>query len=255
MNRPPFLYRTHEVAQGGIAKLVHPQFRTLLKAQAVNKRFQRGFVDWVTSDAISFRMLPNDEHCEVCAKYQDIQLQFSPKQRFRNELSTQFPFVRSTLIWYSALDRAYNSPFAWHSKAQGMIDERATLGWGSGTILGFFAVQAAYAAVHSAVWNHSFPTVVEMWMWRASCIFLASAPLIIVLFGQWDDHNHRPNWISNHFWLDTYATQVLIGIAVTIAIISVAARAYLVVESLLSLRAVPIGVYAAVPWSTYIPHF
>ena len=36
--------------------------------------------------------------------------------------------------------------------------------------------------------------------------------------------------------------------------VTVVARIFLVVESFVSLRHVPIGVYASVPWSDWLPH-
>jgi hypothetical protein len=50
------------------------------------------------------------------------------------------------------------------------------------------------------------------------------------------------------------AFQVLICLAIITSPILTAARLYLVVESFISLRDVPAGVYATVPWAQYIPH-
>lgn len=44
------------------------------------------------------------------------------------------------------------------------------------------AVCAVYGGVHATVWNSHFPTPIERWLWRASCIIIG-APGIAIAFG------------------------------------------------------------------------
>lgn len=126
----------------------------------------------------------------------------------------------------------------------------------------------AYGAVHAAAWFSSFPTTAEMWMWRASCITLAGVvPVMLILalgglvpvlvydvLGECFPLLKNPE-VENWLWMIWAAGAVAISlIAGTYALAYVFARVFLVVEAFISLRAVPIGVYAAIPWSDYFPH-
>lgn len=64
----------------------------------------------------------------------------------------------------------------------------------------------------------------------------------------------RPASYVGSYCLDGFLRFVMVLLGL-LALGYVFARLYIVLESFLSVRHLPIGVYAAVPWANYIPHF
>jgi hypothetical protein len=117
-------------------------------------------------------------------------------------------------------------------------------------------ILAAYGCFHLAAWNSHFPTKVESRLWRSSGIFLGGgtpililicAPFYYLFFAVYGRISYLPGGLG---WLATLAS-IFTPI---IAAMYIFARGFLVLESFISLRSVPIGVYTAVPWANYLPH-
>lgn len=110
----------------------------------------------------------------------------------------------------------------------------------------------AYGGFHLTAWHWHFPSKAEMWLWRFSALFLAGmTPVFVIVvlpmvFGWF--LNTDSSWSGRALW-------AVFAILYFCALLEyVFARIFLVVESFISLRSVPIGVYASMPWSNYIPH-
>ncbi len=101
----------------------------------------------------------------------------------------------------------------------------------------------AYGGTHMIAWNYSFPSVVERLLWKSSCITL----MLFVLLCRYA-LTPTPSALN--------IVSCLTGSALTIVIFTACAfaRVFIVVESFISLRSVPIGVYATIPWANYVPH-
>lgn len=97
-----------------------------------------------------------------------------------------------------------------------------------------------YGGIHLAAWGFEFPSPVESVLWKISCLFIMSTVIPVILVGALIEYL-RPNFI----WVSAF---------VLYSGVYAVARIFLVLESFLSLRHVPIGVYAAVPWVQNIPH-
>lgn len=120
-----------------------------------------------------------------------------------------------------------------------------------------------YSSFHSTAWNYEFPTDIEKWLWRASCIIVASLGLVV--------YSHR-------FVMQTLNLEVLLewigGLTFpgssffgkffrflwrvlrwSLGIVYISARVYLVLESFISIRSLPEGSYRSVPWTDLWPHF
>jgi len=104
-----------------------------------------------------------------------------------------------------------------------------------------------YGGVHLAAWNFNFPSKVEEVLWKVSCLDLIGMAGLVALL-----------WFAiaedDDAWLDSsnVSGRVLLVVNATMYIFS---RVFIVVEAFLSLRRVPVGVYAVIPWSNLIPHF
>ena len=94
-----------------------------------------------------------------------------------------------------------------------------------------------FNAIHIAGWNADFPTPTERLMWRI-CSICASGSLVafcVALF--------LPN--------EDLRLAIAYGL---LAPVYCVCRLFLVVESLIELRSLPIKVYSEIPWEEFIPH-
>ena len=101
-----------------------------------------------------------------------------------------------------------------------------------------------YGSVHLTAWNFEFPTYIEKIMWRVACTDIAGGiPLCFAIL---------------LVWLvvpDFERSLGLLGLVVLpLAVLSIGARLFIITESFISVRKLPIGVFITVDWSTYIPH-
>ena len=111
-----------------------------------------------------------------------------------------------------------------------------------------------YGGIHLAAWNFDFATNVEYLLWKVAAIiimggFCAVAVLSNLNHYYWLLHHRLPHWIRINIIGNLYCI-----LFVLLVIFYFLSRTYLVVESFISLRHVPIGAYAAVPWVEAIPH-
>ena len=107
-----------------------------------------------------------------------------------------------------------------------------------------------YGGAHVAAWNSHFPTEIEGELWRVCAIIATCYVTIAVLLP---------------FLIDPLTPRIgVVGESVDIccffgvsfgALLFFCARAFLTVESFLSLRSLPQGSFQTVSWSNYWPHF
>ena len=103
---------------------------------------------------------------------------------------------------------------------------------------------AVFGAVHVASWNIRLPSDVELWMWRGSslyCLIIGTMVAVHMLLSVYD---------KGLLWLYAFTANLLRFVGPLYII----ARAYMIVEVFLSLRALPPGAYESVQWSSLIPH-
>jgi hypothetical protein len=117
------------------------------------------------------------------------------------------------------------------------------------------ALPIVYGSVHLTAWNFNFPSRVEQIMWRAACIIIAGGVLgwcmaviitavtfMVVGF-----------CISLEGWI--HEVEVLAGLPfLGLAALYFGARLFIIVESFISIRRLPLGVFVTVHWANYIPH-
>ncbi|KAL8679955.1 MAG: hypothetical protein Q9186_003820 [Xanthomendoza sp. 1 TL-2023] len=129
----------------------------------------------------------------------------------------------------------------------------------SGFVMGMIVWSAsmAYGGVHAAAWHGHFPSQTEARLWRASSVCIADSGLtwfIINMLARalpgfkayWKEvETLRAHWTSL-IGLGTLA--FLCGLAYLLA------RIYIVVESFISLRKLPIAAYQTLEWTQIVPH-
>ncbi|KAF8246302.1 hypothetical protein K440DRAFT_553831 [Wilcoxina mikolae CBS 423.85] len=103
---------------------------------------------------------------------------------------------------------------------------------------------AFYGGMHSIKWNDTFPTKTEGFLWKiSSCIGMAGIlPILACSLA------YRTRYSKKGLWY------MYIVIGLVSGVVFLAARLYLIVECLLSLRALPPSAYDTVRWSEWIPH-
>ena len=129
----------------------------------------------------------------------------------------------------------------------------------------FVPLTAAYGGIHLSAWNFEFPSRVESIIWRTACFIImgSSFALLAVPSGtalyNYIEYPYQDPRQDCKFRRGSNIMRPLIktagyGFGGLLLLCYAASRIYLVVESFLSLRHVPVGVYAAVPWVENIPH-
>jgi hypothetical protein len=147
------------------------------------------------------------------------------------------------------------------------------------------ALPMVYGSVHLTAWNFDFPSRVEHIMWRVACIIIAGgipgscmAVGIIIALASVGYSILRKGWIKKLFykvedwlavgyhifgkgWIKKLIHKVaeLLRTLFALFILGLAAlyfgaRLFVIVESFISIRRLPLGVFVTVHWANYIPH-
>jgi hypothetical protein len=114
------------------------------------------------------------------------------------------------------------------------------------------ALPMVYGSVHLTAWNFDFPSRVEQIMWRVACIIIAGGILgsctafgIIFI-------------VSGIGWMGKLVRKVgdLLAVPFILSLVALyfGARLFVIVESFISIRRLPLGVFVTVHWANYIPH-
>lgn len=116
--------------------------------------------------------------------------------------------------------------------------------------LALVLLPVAYGGIHLAAWGFEFPSPAQSLLWKISCLIIMSFVFIVII------PIYVIGGIIEEFQPGSTKTLDRISgtLILTLSIFYAVARIFLVLESFLSLRHVPIGVYAAVPWVQNIPH-
>ena len=115
--------------------------------------------------------------------------------------------------------------------------------------LGAAVVSFAYAGLHITAWNISFPTEIERVLWRAVSLILLSS---IIVWWCLDIAQSLYDKVQGTKGDAVPLWRLITG--VVIAIVYGLARAYLLVEAFVALRALPPSAYQSVNWTAVLPH-
>ena len=156
--------------------------------------------------------------------------------------------------------------------------------------LALFCMTTLYAAFHLIGWNFTFPTRLESLLWRLSSSLVLGATVFWWVFetiaarhrfGRWDKYliwlqlkgkppAPRPDVESNlkhqdtRVRLDAFETEQKqakpmlaweVGLLMPFVFLYAAARTYMIVEALVSLRALPSGVFETFDVAQLLPHW
>ena len=117
----------------------------------------------------------------------------------------------------------------------------------------FIILPAVYGGIHLTTWKFRFPSKTEQLLWRIACFNMMGLIPITWLYMEISTHflgcrNRDQKLLWDSLFLFFYS------FFFALCVLCILSRLYIVVEAFISLRHVPIGVYAAVPWVQAIPH-
>ena len=209
------------------------------------------------------------------AYWHEIKLSLSEKDLRRWKLAYAYLIsrgVKAKSKHYPNLDQHYkNFPLSWfvskpitrRSRNVNFLYPQSDSDW-SKLVWTLWFLCSLYGGIHLALWNYEFPTRVESRLWRISAVALGSAPILLLLLGwsQSRSYDYVKRFIRKFRFIKRAWENNLDGIRYGLILMGGAAalfytfaRIYIVVESFISLRHVPIGVYeGGLGWSKYIPH-
>ena len=121
------------------------------------------------------------------------------------------------------------------------------------------ALPLVYGGIHLTTWNFHFASQTEQLLWKIACVdIMGTIPISVIFFGCISHVRSKayrrwsiPEQEFAMLLLVQYTSWILFT---PLFIFYALSRIYIVVESFISLRHVPIGVYAAIPWVQDIPH-
>ena len=121
------------------------------------------------------------------------------------------------------------------------------------------ALPLVYGGIHLTTWDFHFASQTEHLLWKIACIdIMGTIPLGVTFFACTDRINDivfTKGWPRAKEMAAMSALGYINWVLFTpIFVFYALSRIYIVVESFISLRHVPIGVYAAIPWVQDIPH-
>lgn len=119
-----------------------------------------------------------------------------------------------------------------------------------------------YFGVHLVSWNQPFPTEAESYLWRVSnfvLLGLLAVYLIGIAIAVVGSRHFSRRWLPKEVGAPLEVAAQLpkwaqVMIAVPILAMYGVARSYILVEGLLSLRALPIKAYEDISWPNFLPH-
>ena len=121
----------------------------------------------------------------------------------------------------------------------------------------------AYFGVHLSGWNQLFPSSTERYLWRASSLILLGLLvmyLIAVPTGVVSSRAFSRRWLAKEVSTPLEVAAQLprwaqLAVHGPFLLLYSLARSYVLLEGLISLRALPLSAYVDITWANYVPHF
>ncbi|CAJ2506397.1 Uu.00g005270.m01.CDS01 [Anthostomella pinea] len=114
-----------------------------------------------------------------------------------------------------------------------------------------------YGGIHAAAWNEHFPSEAEMWLWRASAVYIGFCGGLRVVLNFIVARVPALNQFWEH-WMGgkkTWWQSFSLGINVFVCGLSlVLAHMFIVIEAVISIRELPASAYETPQWTDLFPH-
>lgn len=118
------------------------------------------------------------------------------------------------------------------------------------------AIGALFGGIHCIGWFFSFPTRVELLIWRFCSIYISGLPLVVQACGIYfaTGLNERENAVNRRVILPAVKITVSVLVGILGLPLYVIARFLLLAESLATLRELAPRTYSVVSWTLFLPH-
>lgn len=133
--------------------------------------------------------------------------------------------------------------------------------WASGGLLAALVICSFYGVAHILAWKFEFPTRIERLLWRIACIDIIAGTVTVLALFSISIYIHEHNWkslgnaiLTREPGIMPWIYRLVIFVGVLNIPLFVLSRLFIIVETFVSLRRVPLGVYATANWAEYIPH-
>jgi hypothetical protein len=118
---------------------------------------------------------------------------------------------------------------------------------------GMAVVTAMYGVLHALAWQSSFPTSGERDLWRSACLTIANIPILAAplnLLAAWTEARNRVGGITEVVAAALWCSLILLFFFAVMAY--PVARVYIIVESFISLRRLPVASYETPMWTSFL---
>ena len=151
--------------------------------------------------------------------------------------------------WFDSCPSGINSFKSPLYNAIGMDMPRSDIR--QGTAVRFFVtLTAVFGGIHCAAWSYPFASAAETWLWRLCAISTTLLPVLTVLLPLvLSSVPRRTTSLANRVLDSFWAIPIYL-----IPTVYVCVRLCMIIECFVAFRDAPVGIYAQVDWSTYLPH-
>lgn len=222
-------------------------FRHLDSQRTINRKLKMGWTPEPNYDTTTLRQTRHMLAAAAVQMYPAVKVRFNKLESDSNDRSLARTPTYEPLIEQLVVRHARNWPSDFLLPGVG------------GELMGmalWFATMA-YGGVHIAAWHEYFPTHAEQQLWRFSSVYIACSGLFWLLMNVFGAVSP---WASVYwdrfialqaFWVEYV---VYVAAATVCGILYIFARAFLVVDAVVSLRRLPVQTYSTPQWSEIIPH-
>ncbi|KAK3941434.1 hypothetical protein QBC46DRAFT_286216 [Diplogelasinospora grovesii] len=149
------------------------------------------------------------------------------------------------------LSRPNNVDFGYSDAALNLLGLMSFMQFDPGLLVLMLLLPAMYGGVHLSAWSFEFPTPQEHLIWKVACLIIATTLPVLVCLGFFF---HQLLVLRLVPFVNDIPKRIYPWLSLAALILYGAARIYIIVESFISLRSVPIGVYWTPAWLQMIPH-
>jgi hypothetical protein len=123
------------------------------------------------------------------------------------------------------------------------------------TLASFAILGLLYGGIHASSWNGHFPTVIERLLWHISVCIVGGGGFVLWAFSFWRSKVLYKFYRAEGLASELYnVSEVVYYMMLLLLIPYCGSRMFLVAESFISVRSLPVGAYNTTNWMNVLPH-
>lgn len=120
---------------------------------------------------------------------------------------------------------------------------------------GYLVVFCSFGGIHAAVWKFCFPTVAEMWLWRACSLLQLAVSFVLLLCLAFKRISVSHFCYTRGRWVSSAARSAYDMIQPACGAVYLAAPTIIIVLMFSTLRSSSPDIYKKLNWSSFVPHW